>query len=75
VVKKMSEFDLEEYEKKRERFRSFQLNNIKGIGKQAGNVSLRKRDTEKFLFLIKKSKENFEKYFEKIGEHEYLIKE
>ncbi len=71
----MKTIDLEEYMKEREAKKPALMEKIDKLGKEYSSAkSLRKRDPEKLIMLLKGAKENFERTFEFIDKHEYKIR-
>ena len=71
----MKTIDLEEYMKELEAKKPALMEKIENLGKEYSSTkSLRKRDAEKLIMLLKGAKENFERTFEFIDKHEYKIR-
>ena len=71
----MKTIDLEEYMKELEAKKPALMEKIENLGKEYSSTkSLRKRDTEKLIMLLKGAKENFERTFEFIDKNEYKIR-
>ena len=66
---------LEEYMKELEVKKPALMEKIENLGKEYNSTkSLRKRDPEKLIMLLKGAKENFERTFEFIDKDEYKIR-
>ena len=71
----MKTIDLEEYMKELEAKKPALMEKIDKLGKEYSSTkSLRKRDLEKLIMLLKGAKENFERTFEFIDKNEYKIR-
>ena len=71
----MKTIDLEEYMKELEAKKPALMKKIENLGKEKSPTkSLRKRDPEKLIMLLKGAKENFERTFEFIDKNEYKIR-
>ena len=71
----MKTIDLEEYMKELEAKKPALMEKIENLGKEYSHTkSLRKRDPEKLIMLLKGAKENFERTFEVIDKNEYKIR-
>ncbi len=71
----MKTIDLEEYMKELEAKKSGLIEKIEPLEKAYRSTkSLRKRDTEKLIMLLKVAKENFKRTFEVIDKNEYKIR-
>ncbi len=71
----MKTIDLEEYMKELEAKKPALMEKIDKLGKEYSSTkSLRKRDAEKLIMLLKGAKENFERTFEFIVKNEYKIR-
>ena len=71
----MKTIDLEEYMKELEAKKPALMEKIENLGKEnSPTKSLRKRDLEKLIMLLKGAKENFERTFEFIDKNEYKIR-
>lgn len=71
----MKTIDLEEYMKELEAKKPALMEKIENLGKEnSPTKSLRKRDPEKLIMLLKGAKENFERTFEFIDKNEYKIR-
>jgi hypothetical protein len=71
----MKTIDLEEYMKELEAKKPALMEKIENLGKENSPIkSLRKRDPEKLIMLLKGAKENFERTFEFIDKNEYKIR-
>ena len=71
----MKTIDLEEYMKELEAKKPALMEKIEKLGKEYSSTkSLRKRDAEKLIMLLKGAKENFERTFEFIVKNEYKIR-
>ena len=71
----MKTIDLEEYMKELEAKKPALMEKIENLSKEYSHTkSLRKRDPEKLIMLLKGAKENFERTFEFIDKHEYKIR-
>ena len=67
--------DLEEYMKELEAKKPALMEKIENLSKEYSHTkSLRKRDPEKLIMLLKGAKENFERTFEFIDKNEYKIR-
>ena len=71
----MKTIDLEEYMKELEAKKPALMEKIENLGKEnSPTKSLRKREPEKLIMLLKGAKENFERTFEFIDKNEYKIR-
>ena len=71
----MKTIDLEEYMKELEAKKPALMEKIENLSKEYSHTkSLRKRDPEKLIMLLKGAKENFERTFEFIDKNEYKIR-
>ena len=71
----MKTIDLEEYMKELEAKKPALMEKIENLGKENSSTkSLRKREPEKLIMLLKGAKENFERTFEFIDKNEYKIR-
>ena len=71
----MKTIDLEEYMKELEAKKPALMEKIENLGKEnSPTESLRRRDPEKLIMLLKGAKENFERTFEFIDKNEYKIR-
>ncbi len=71
----MKTIDLEEYMKELEAKKPALMEKIDKLGKEYSSTkSLRKRDAEKLIMLLKVAKENFKRTFEVIDKNEYKIR-
>ncbi len=71
----MKTIDLEEYMKELEAKKPALMEKIENMSKEYSHTkSLRKRDPEKLIMLLKGAKENFERTFEFIDKNEYKIR-
>ena len=71
----MKTIDLEEYMKELEAKKPALMEKIENLGKEnSPTKSLRKRDPEQLIMLLKGAKENFERTFEFIDKNEYKIR-
>ena len=67
--------DLEEYMKELEAKKPALMEKIENLGKEYSSTkTLRKREPEKLIMLLKGAKENFERTFEFIDKNEYKIR-
>ena len=71
----MKIIDLEEYMKELEAKKPAIMEKIENLEKEYSSTkTLRKRDAEKLIMLLKGAKENFERTFEFIVKNEYKIR-
>ena len=71
----MKTIDLEEYMKELEAKKPALMEKIENLSKEnSPTKSLRKREPEKLIMLLKGAKENFERTFEFIDKNEYKIR-
>ena len=71
----MKTIDLEEYMKELDAKKPVLMEKIENLGKEYSSTkTLRKREPEKLIMLLKGAKENFERTFEFIDKNEYKIR-